>query len=305
MCARWRKQPTVRRRLPACCDLDAKAVGPPRNTVSPDVFYHVNDQHTTHTEGRHIMAENIQGIFVPSGRRVRVVFNGETVAESSAVMLLRESSYELHYFFPVADVKQAYLTPSEHTTDSGFKGKTQYWTVSVGERSAENAAWTYVEQKDKRPDFSGYITFDWKAMDAWFEEDEQVIGHPRDPYHRVDTIRSSRHIKVVVDGVIVAETTRPFTLFETGLPTRYYIPVEDVDPQYLVPSETHTICPYKGVASYYGLRVNGQDYPDLVWYYPDAFTEAKKAEGALAFYNEKLDIYVDGVLEEKPRTVWS
>ncbi len=140
-------------------------------------------------------------------------------------------------------------------------------------------------------------------MDAWYEEEEEVFVHPRDPYHRVDTVSSSRHIQVVVDGEIVAETRRAHLLFETGLPTRYYISQEDVRMSLLTPTQTQ--CPYKGVSSYWSVHVNGSVHEDIVWGYPNPIPEIPKIKGLVSFYNEKLDIYVDGVLEEKPRTVWS
>ena len=129
---------------------------------------------------------------------------------------------------------------------------------------------------------------------AWYEEDEEVIGHPHDPYHRVDVLQSSRHIKVSVDGEIVAKTSRPKILFETGLPPRYYIPPEDVRTELLVPSETKTVCPYKGIASYRSLRKNDEIGEDLVWYYSEPLPEAQKVKDHLCFYDEKGELEVDG-----------
>lgn len=244
-------------------------------------------------------------IFEPTQRHIRVKFNDHIIADSRQVMFLRDVGYSYVYFFPEADVRSEFLIPTDHTTHSGLKGDTIHWTVRVGDREAVNAAYAYPEVKENRPDMRGYIAFEWNAMDAWFEEDEQVLGHPRDPYHRVDVLKSSRHIQVMVDDVVVADTQRPWLVFETGLPVRYYIPQDDIRMEYLSPTETHTICPYKGRADYWSIVVNGKTYEDHVWAYPHPFPEALKAQGALAFYNEKLDIYVDGALEEKPRTVFA
>jgi uncharacterized protein (DUF427 family) len=137
-------------------------------------------------------------------------------------------------------------------------------------------------------------------IDAWYEE-EQVFVHPRDPYHRVDILESFRRVKVSVNGEVVAETQRPKILFETGLPPRYYIPPEDV----LVGSEKTTRCPYKGMASYWSVEAGGELMENLIWYYPDPIPEAAKIEGLLAFFNEKVDLEVDGELQERPRTQWS
>jgi uncharacterized protein (DUF427 family) len=142
-------------------------------------------------------------------------------------------------------------------------------------------------------------------MDAWYEEEEQVFVHPRDPYHRVDVLESSRHVRVKVAGEVVAETERPMVLFETGLPPRYYMPPEDVHEKVLVASEKTTQCPYKGTASYYSVEAGGERVEDLVWYYPEPIPEAAKIEGLLCFFNERVDLEVDGEQQERPRTQWS
>ncbi len=131
-------------------------------------------------------------------------------------------------------------------------------------------------------------------IDAWYEEDEQVFVHPRDPYHRVGILESSRHVKVRVNGEVVAVTERPRVLFETGLPPRYYIPPEDVREETLLDSEKTTRCPYKGAASYYSVEAGGERVDDLVWYYPDPIPEAPKIRGLLCFFNERVDLEVDG-----------
>jgi len=143
-------------------------------------------------------------------------------------------------------------------------------------------------------------------MDAWFEEDDEVFVHPRDPYHRVDVLNSSRHVKVIVGGEVVAETTRPRLLFETGLPTRYYIPKLDVRLDLLTPTNTSTRCPYKGKASYWTVNLGGKEFTDIVWGYPAPIPECPKIENLLCFYDEKVDaVYVDGELQPKPVTPWS
>ncbi len=249
--------------------------------------------------------EDIGLRYGPTGRRITVMYGGEVVARSDRAMLLRESPRSIHYLFPKEDVSEGYLVESDHIHESGWRGRAVHWHVTVGEWTAENAAWEYIDLKDKRPDMRGCIGFDWKAMDAWYEEAEQIFVHPRDPWHRVDTVLSDRHIRVAIDGTAIAETNRAYCLFETGLPTRYYIPDEDVNTDFLTPTEKHTACPYKGTASYYSVKVGDALHENVVWYYPAPVPEQPKLAGTMCFYNEKADIYVDGVLEERPKTPWS
>ena len=139
-------------------------------------------------------------------------------------------------------------------------------------------------------------------LDAWFEENEEVFVHARDPYTRVDALPSSRHIEVKIDGVTVANSTKPTLLFESGLPTRYYLPLPDVRMDLLHPSELETHCPYKGAANYFSVELDGQLHEDIMWYYKYPVEESSRIAGMVSFYNEKVDVYVDGELEERPQT---
>jgi uncharacterized protein (DUF427 family) len=151
----------------------------------------------------------------------------------------------------------------------------------------------------------GYVELDFADFDAWYEEDEQRIGHPRDPYHRIEVLPSSRHVRIEKDGVVLAESDRPMLLFETSLPTRYYLPAEDVRVP-LRDSELTTICSYKGQASYKSVELpDGAVLADLVWYYPDPLNDAEPVRDLLAFYDEKVDVVVDGVRHGRPHTEWS
>jgi uncharacterized protein (DUF427 family) len=243
--------------------------------------------------------------FEDSPRRVRVMFNGETVADSRRVKLMHEKGLLPVYYFREEDVRMDLLEESDYTTHCPFKGDASYWSVRVGDRVAENAVWGYPEPIDSAPPLAGYLAFYWRKMDHWYEEDEEVFVHPRDPYHRVDVLESSRHVKVLVNGEVVAETNRPTILFETGLPPRYYIPPEDFREEALVPSDKETQCPYKGVASYYSVEVGGEQVEDLIWYYSEPIPETAKMKGHLAFFNEKVDLEVDGEEQERPQTQWS
>ena len=160
-------------------------------------------------------------------------------------------------------------------------------------------------KKSPLEEIEGHISFRWRAMDAWFEEDEQVYVHPRDPYTRVDILQSSRHVRVEIDGETVADTHQPRLLFETGLPVRYYIPKTDVRMDLLEATDTETACPYKGTANYYSVIVDGRRQEDIVWWYRHPVHESAHIAGYVAFYNERVDIYVDGELEGRPTTVFS
>jgi uncharacterized protein (DUF427 family) len=243
--------------------------------------------------------------FEDSPRRVRVMFNGETVADSQQVKLMHEAGLLPVYYFPQEDVRMDLLEESDHTTYCPFKGEATYCSVRVGDSVAENAVWGYPEPIDSCPPIASHLAFYWHKMDHWYEEDEEVFVHPRDPYHRVDILESSRHLRVSVNGEVVAETDRPRILFETGLPPRYYITPEDVREDVLIKSEKNTQCPYKGVASYYSVEVGGRHVEDLVWYYPEPISEAAKIKGRLSFFNEKVDLEVDGEGLERPQTQWS
>jgi uncharacterized protein (DUF427 family) len=243
--------------------------------------------------------------FEDSPRRVRVVFNGETIADSRSVKLLHETGHLPVYYFPQEDVRMELLEESAHTTHCPFKGDASYWSVRVGDKVAENAVWSYPEPLESSPPLAGYLAFYWDRMDHWYEEDEEVFVHPRDPYHRVDVLESSRHVRVSVNGEVVAETDRPKILFETGLPPRYYIPPEDVREDVLAESEKNTQCPYKGVASYYTVEAGGDRVEDLVWYYPEPLPEVEKIRGHLCFFNEKVELEIDGEAQERPQTRWT
>ena len=241
-----------------------------------------------------------------SPRRVRVKFNGETIADSTAAHLLFETRHLPVYYFPRADVRMDKLTPTDHHTFCPYKGRASYWTIRVGDKVSENAVWAYPDPYDEVPALKDFVAFYWDRVDGWYEEDEEIFVHPRDPYKRIDVVASSRHVEVVVGGQIVADTRRARFLFETRLPTRYYIPPEDVRMDLLVPSDKATACPYKGKAAYHSVKIGQELFPDIVWSYPDPIAECPKIKGHLCFFNELVDeIRVDGVAVPRPVTPWS
>ena len=236
-------------------------------------------------------------------RRIRAYVGGVPMADSERVLLVFETRRPPVYWFPTSDVRMDALTARE--ASAGTNPGQVRWRLQLGGRVIENAAWSYSQPAGDLAPLEGHIAFYWREMDAWFEEDEEVFVHPRDPYTRVDTVHSSRHLKVVIDGEVVAETRRPVLLFETGLPTRYYIPKQDVRMEILEPSPTVTMCPYKGTAKYWSVRLGDRIHKDIVWSYPTPIPEVPKIENLLSFYNEKLDIYVDGELQDRPRSPFS
>lgn len=238
-------------------------------------------------------------------RRVRAVFAGETVIDSRHAKLLHEHGILPVLYFPEDEVRTDLLEPSDKRTDCPWKGEASYSSLRVGDRVAEDAVWTYAEPNDDAPPLKGYVAAYWDKLDSWFEEDEELIGHVRDPYHRVDVLHSSRHVKVSLDGVLLAETRQPMALYETGLPVRWYIPPEDVERDVLVESDTKSICAYKGHASYASVRVNGEVAEDLMWFYPAPRREVEPVRGRLCFYNEFVDVEVDGEAQERPQSPFS
>ena len=236
-------------------------------------------------------------------KRVRVYLEGEVIADTSHPKLVWEKPYYPTYYFPEADVMMDTMRATDHTKRSPSRGAAEIFDVTTERGTAEQAAYRHTESPIE--DLQTMIAFDWASMDAWFEEDEEVFVHARDPYTRVDVLASSRRIEVVIDGVTVAESDHARLLFETGLPVRYYLPKTDVRMDLLTPTATESHCPYKGTAQYWSVTVNGATHDDVVWGYKTPLPESNGIGGLVSFYNEKVDILVDGVPEDRPKTVFS
>ncbi|RBY82542.1 hypothetical protein DQ238_04480 [Geodermatophilus sp. TF02-6] len=229
-------------------------------------------------------------------RRVRVVLAGETIADSTGVQLLHPPGRTPTYLFPPQDVRMDLFEPGERRrTDPGI-GPATYWNVRVGDRSAPDAAYSWHQPSENASAIAGLIAFDWDSMDGVFEEDEEVFVHPRDPYTRVDVLRSSRRVRVRLHGTLVADSTRPRMLLESGLPVRWYLPREDVRTDLLEPSYSTTRCPYKGVAHYWSLRLDGRLEKDIVWTYPEPFHDAEAVRGLMSFVDDRVDLEVHDAL---------
>ena len=241
----------------------------------------------------------------PSPKRIRVEVGGEVVADSRHAFMLHESGLQPVYYFPPEDVRTELMTPTDRHTHCPKKGDASYYTIQAGGETVENGAWYYPDPLPDAPFLKDLVAFYFDRMGRWLEEGEEIVVHPRDPYHRVDVLSTDRHIRVLLDGEVLAETDRALALFETNLPPRWYIPREDVRAQ-LEPSDTVTRCPYKGTASYYSVKLaSGEEGKDLIWYYESPLVEVGRITGLLCFFNEKVDIELDGELQERPESPWN
>jgi uncharacterized protein (DUF427 family) len=223
-------------------------------------------------------------------RRLRAVVGDRVLVDTVGARLLHETAIAPVVYVPLADVDPAVLTRTDTSTHCPFKGDASYWTVTVGERVIRDVLWAYEEPLPAAEWLRGYGAFYWDRIDAWYVEDEQVTGRLRDPYHRVDVHASSRPVVVRAGGTVVARSSRPKLVFETGLEPRVYIPHEDVTPGVLEPSERRTSCPYKGEARYWSVKAGGSTLQDVAWTYDHPLSEAAKAAGHVSFDGEGVEV---------------
>src|SRR6266487_1250338 len=230
-------------------------------------------------------------------RRVRAYLGSELVADTRSPLLVWEVPYFPAYYIPAADIR-AELIPAGESEHRPKLGDGELYDVKVGAATAERGARRY--RQSPVPQLRDAVRLDWAAMTQWLEEDEPVYVHPRDPYTRVDILASSRRVRVELDGITVAESDQPRLLFETGLPVRYYLPLTHLRMDLLRPSQTSTQCPYKGTASYWSVDTGVRVHPDVVWLYRAPLPESQKIAGLACFYNERVQLYVDGELQARP-----
>ena len=234
---------------------------------------------------------------------MRVYLGGELVADTTHVKLVWEIPYFPQYYVPDRRRAHGAAHPDRHRHALAEPRRRRRTSRSPRTRArAVDAAWQYPDSPIEA--LRDHIRFDFAAM-QWFEEDEEIAIHPRDPGTRIDVLDSSRHVQVIVNGVTVADTHHPRLLFETGLPTRYYVPKVDVRMDLLEPTDTATGCPYKGTAEYWSVRAGDAVERDLAWSYPHPLPESQKVAGLVCFYNEKVDLVVDGEHLERPHTKFS
>jgi len=238
---------------------------------------------------------------IPCAKRIRVKFGGETIVDSTDAALLFESSRVPVYYFPWQDFKAELAEKTAHRSHCPFKGDASYWTLNAGGRTAENVVWGYETPFDEAHQLGNHVALYWQHMDGWFEEDEEVFGHARDPHVRLDILNSTRPVRVEIGGQVVAESSRARFLFETGVAPRHYVPREDVRLDLLVPSEQRTVCPYKGEAQYFSYSDGRKSIDNIAWSYPSPLPEAAPIADHICFHKRHADgIYVDGVRQEAP-----
>jgi uncharacterized protein (DUF427 family) len=226
----------------------------------------------------------------PLRRRMRVRFGGAWIADSEDVVLLHEPGRYPVAYFPLGDIADGALEPSGHTSRHADLGATSWYTVRAGEHSTPRAAWQHTELPGHASDLKGRVAFGWRAMDAFYEEDERIAGHAADPYHRIDIRQASRQLVVRDQDRVIADSGRPLVLYESGFAPRWYVPRADVDESALTPAEGQTFCPYKGLASYYDIG----DARRAAWWYQDAWTEVRRISGLISFEPDKLAVSLDG-----------
>lgn len=228
-------------------------------------------------------------VLEPTPRRIRVRLGHTLIADSRRALLLDEIDPEGHYptyFVPLADVRPGVLVEEADNR----------WSVVAGGRRVEAGAWA----DDRFDELKGHVTFSWETLN-WYEEDEPVFAHARSPRHRVDALNAARRVQVFIAGQEVANSTRPVLLFETHLPTRYYLPFADVRTDLLTASETISRCPYKGTARYWSHPA----LPDAAWSYPEPLPELPKIRDLLCFFDERVDVVLDGEPQDRPVTPFS
>jgi len=230
----------------------------------------------------------------PAGRRMRVELAGAVVAHSERVTLLHETGRYPVAYFPPADLDAALLRPSSKRAQHSQLGQTVWSSLEIGGRRFSDVAWSHPRPPSHAELMAGLVAFVWEAMDAFYEEDEPILGHAADPYHRVDVRSSRRQLTVRLGGELVAGTRAPLAIFETGFAPRWYVPRRDVAAGVLHDDPLQTLCPYKGVARYFDVRAGGQRAAAAAWSYPEALPESARLAGYVSFDPGQLEVTLDG-----------
>ncbi|KAJ7158613.1 hypothetical protein C8R46DRAFT_1002267 [Mycena filopes] len=234
-----------------------------------------------------------------SPKRIRVLFGGKYVVDTRKAKLVWEAgSYYPWYYFPQSEVAKEHIQlASEHADGDSYD-------LVAGSKKAAGAVTVFSSPNHEHR--TGLVKIKFSVADAWFEEEEQIFIHPKDPYKRVDVLSSTRHIRVEIEGVEVANTRAPKLLFETNLHVRTYIPKTDCRLDLLVHSDLKTGCPYKAKASYYHVQVSPEKRVDnVVWWYRNPNLECAAINNLVCFYDEKVDVFVDGEKQPRPVSPWS
>jgi uncharacterized protein (DUF427 family) len=226
----------------------------------------------------------------PLRRRMRVTFDGDWIAQSDDVVVLHEPGRYPVAYFPKSDIADGALVPSDHTTDHPDLGATAWYVVRHGDREAPRGAWEHTGLPAYAKILADRVALAWHAMDAFYEEDERILGHAGDAYHRIDIRQTSRHLVVRAGDKVIAETHRPLVLFESGFAPRWYVPREDIDEALLTPVSRQTFCPYKGLCDYYDIG----DASRAAWSYHGAYHEVGRIDALVSFEPDKVTVTIDG-----------
>jgi uncharacterized protein (DUF427 family) len=225
----------------------------------------------------------------PLRRRMRVRFAEQWIADSEDVVLLHEPGRYPVAYFPRGDIHPGILTAADRVTAHRDLGEMNWFTVNVGQREASHAAWQFAALPPHAAVLEGRVAFAWRAMDAFYEEDDRIVGHASDFYHRIDIRATSRHLLVRDGDRVIADTRRPLALYESGFAPRWYVPREDIDESALEPVEGQSFCPYKGLASYYNIG----EHKRAAWCYTNAWPEVAPVRNLVSFEPDKIDVYID------------
>jgi uncharacterized protein (DUF427 family) len=239
----------------------------------------------------------------PGAKRIRAYVAGVAIVDTVRPLYVWESPSYPSYYLPAADVRTDLLEETSTVTHSPSRGDAAHFTVRVDREERVDAAWQYRDSPIE--ELRDHIRFDWDTMDAWFEEDEEVFTHARSPYTRIDILSTSRHVRVELNGVVLADSPRARVLFETGLAPRWYLPRVDVRMDLLVATDKVTHCPYKGQAEYWSARAGDELEENVVWSYRTPLPESERIAGYVAFFDERVDLFVDGERRERPKTRFS
>lgn len=244
----------------------------------------------------------------PNPRWIRGHVDGQTIVDSRDSLFVWEFRYYPQWYFPISDLA-AELRPTGDVEQTKNRGDATVYDIVVpaadgrAERVLPAAARRHLDSPI--PELRDRVRILWDSIDRWFEEEVEVFVHPRSPYVRLDILPSTRRVTIKIDGTVVAESSNPSILYETGLPSRYYLPAADVRRELLTPTETSSACPYKGVAKYWNVTIDGTVHQDIVWGYDNPLPESADAKDLMCFYNEKVDIELDGKPLTRPKTKFS
>jgi uncharacterized protein (DUF427 family) len=226
----------------------------------------------------------------PLRRRMRVRFGGDWIADSDDVVLLHEPGRYPVAYFPRSGIAHGVLVAEDRVTTHPELGQVNWCTVAVGERMANRAAWQYTSPPSYAGVLDARVAFAWRAMDAFYEEDERIVGHAADFYHRIDIRATSRHLVVRDGDQVIADADHPVALYESGFAPRWYVSRDDIVESALESIEGQTFCPYKGLASYYDIGGRKR----AAWSYVEAWPEVARISNMVSFEPDKIDVFVDG-----------